>query len=357
MTSRERVVRALTFQDPDRAPRDLWTLPGVQLHRRSELATLRATYPSDFGSPPDPYGPSQRIAGDLGMEAGYTDEWGCVWSAAEDGVVGEVKEHPLADWSNLPRYAAPYELLDNACFKGVNAGCAQSDQFVRANTGVRPFERMQFLRGTENLFSDLAHIPTELYALRELVHDYFLVEVSLWAMTDVDGVSFMDDWGSQQGLLIDPELWRSFFKPMYRDYCRILKERGKFVFFHSDGNIEPILPDLIEIGVDAVNSQLFCMNMERIARRYKGHITFWGEICRQHVLPFGDTDDVRDAVRRVRRAFDDGTGGLIAQCEWGLHDPMDNIAAVFEAWCEPLVIARTEGAPSRQATQADEAVV
>ena len=93
-----------------------------------------------------------------------------------------------------------------------------------------------------------------------------------------------------------------------------------------------IYPDLIEIGIHAVNSQLFCMNIEELGRLYRGKITFWGEHDRQHLLPFGTPEQVREGVRRVRRALDDGTGGVIAQCEWGVNDPMENTAAVFDEW-------------------------
>jgi uroporphyrinogen decarboxylase len=115
----------------------------------------------------------------------------------------------------------------------------------------------------------------------------------------------------------------------------MIRGAGKHVFFHSDGMIADIIPDLVEIGVSALNSQLFCMDIEEIGRRFKGRITFWGEIDRQHVLPFGTPDQARAAVRRVRAALDDGTGGVIAQCEWGLRDPFENIAAVFEEWSVP----------------------
>ncbi|MDP2991043.1 MAG: methyltransferase, partial [Kiritimatiellota bacterium] len=67
---------------------------------------------------------------------------------------------------------------------------------------------------------------------------------------------------------------------------------------------------------------------------HKGKITFWGEIDRQHLLPFDTPAHVKEAVRRVRRALDDGHGGVIAECEWGIKDPAANIAAVFEAWNE-----------------------
>lgn len=335
MTPRERVIRALEFRRPDRAPRDLWWLPGVEQFRRRELDDMLARYPTDFARPAFRYGESKRAQGTPDRVGAYTDEWGCVWTVAEDGVVGEVKVHPLEDWRSLASFTPPSEVLDGADFRDTNASCAATNRFVRSATSIRLFERMQFLRGVENLFLDLAYLPSEVYALRDIVHEYYLREVDLWAQTDVDAVFFMDDWGSQSNVLIAPELWRNFFKPCYAAYCERIKTAGKFVFFHSDGYIEPIIGDLVEIGVDALNAQLFCMNIESLAARFQGKITFWGEICRQHVLPFGATEDVRAAVQRVRRALDDGSGGVIAQCEWGNTDPAANIAAVFETWLGP----------------------
>jgi len=336
MTPRERVIRALEFRRPDRAPRDLWWLPGVEQFRKPELNAMLARYPIDFARPAFRYGQSDRARGTPDRVGAYTDEWGCVWSVAEDGVVGEVKVPPLADWNALVSFTPPWEVLNDADSSETNASCAATDRFVRSSTSVRLFERMQFLRGIEDLYLDLAYLPSELYTLRDMVHEYYLREIELWAKTDVDAVFFMDDWGSQSNLLIAPELWRELFKPCYAAYCQRIHEAGKFVFFHSDGFIEPIIGDLIEIGVDALNSQLFCMDIESIARQFKGKITFWGEICRQRILPFGTRDEVRAAVWRVRRALDDGSGGVIAQCEWGNTDPAENIGAVFETWLEPL---------------------
>jgi len=194
---------------------------------------------------------------------------------------------------------------------------------------------MQFQRGTENLLMDLASGDARALALKSLVHEFYLEELSRWVERDVDGISFADDWGTQSALLVRPAMWRELFKPLYREYAAMIRSRGKHVFFHSDGMIADIIPDLVEIGVDALNSQLFCMDIEELGRRFKGRITFWGEIDRQRVLPFGTTDDVRAAVRRVRRALDDGSGGTIALCAWGLRDPFENISAVFEEWQQP----------------------
>ena len=200
---------------------------------------------------------------------------------------------------------------------------------------AQPFERLQFLRGAENLYVDIAYGTADFRRLLDMVHEYFLAEVDSWCRSSVDGVFFQDDWGSNRGLLISPDAWRGLFKPLYKDYCDHIHAAGKFAMFHSDGHIAAIVGDLIEIGVDAINAQLFCMDIEQLAARHKGKITFWGEIDRQRVLPFGSVGDVQAAVRRVRHALDDGTGGVIAQCSWGPDNPIDNIKAVYRAWLEP----------------------
>lgn len=335
MNSRDRATACLRHERVDRVPRDLWHLPGVEMFRKPELDALLQRFPIDFTSPAFRYGTGDRTYGVPNRVGEYSDEWGCIWTVAEDGVVGEVKHSPLADWSAFRSYQPPWEVLEHADFSRTNQSCAATDKFVRGNSSVRLFERMQFLRGTEELFIDLAYLPAELYALRDMLHEYYLREIELWCKTDVDGVFFMDDWGSQANLLIDPDLWRHFFAPCYREYCRAISGAGKFVFFHSDGNIQSIYGDLVDIGVDAVNSQLFCMDLDELARAYRGKITFWGEICRQTVLPFGTPAEVRTAVMRIRGLLGGAEGGVIAHCEWGNTDPRENIEAVFEAWDEP----------------------
>ncbi len=334
MISRDRVVRTLKQEEVDRAPRHLWTLPGVPMFRKDELDDLLGKYPVDFDAPVFRYGQGKRCKGEYGRVGEYVDAWGCVWHVGEPGVVGEVKEYVLGDWDAINTYRLPWELLEEADLSQVNKGCAASERFVLAPTETRPFERMQFMRGTENLFMDLAYGEKEVYQLRDMLHEFFVREMEMWVATDVDGVSFMDDWGTQKTLLISPALWREFFKPLYKDYCDILHSKGKFAFFHSDGNIEAIYPDLIEVGVDAVNSQLFCMNIEELGEKYAGKITFWGEIDRQNILPFGTPENVRQAVRRVAKALlkNGKRTGVIAQCEWGVKDPQANIEAVFDEW-------------------------
>lgn len=144
--------------------------------------------------------------------------------------------------------------------------------------------------------------------------------------------SYIDDWGSQTALLIPPRTWRALFKPLYREYCELAHAYGKFTFMHSDGHITEIYPDLVEIGVDALNSQLACMDLQELARIAKGRMTFWGEIDRQHVLCADDPDVGKREVRRIATALHDLTGGIIAQLEFGAGARPATVAAVFEEW-------------------------
>jgi len=302
------------------------------LFRQEELEAVQKRFPSDIGRPELSPGSDEADLQRLAQAGTYVDEWGSTWRLAEPGIVGEVKQPALADWSALDGYQPPWDLVRKRDLSHANRKCDESDQFMLSSVCARPFERLQFVRGTENTFIDLAYGTREIRELIEMIHEFYLEDVKAWADSNVDAVFLMDDWGTDRALLISPEMWRSLFGPLYKEYCDIIHDAGKFVFFHSDGHIEAIYGDLIEAGVDALNSQLFCMNIEALAAKHKGQITFWGEIDRQHVMPFGTPEDVRAAVRRVRDALDDGTGGVIGQCEWGKDNPQANVEAVFEAW-------------------------
>lgn len=99
---------------------------------------------------------------------------------------------------------------------------------------------------------------------------------------------------------------------------------------HSDGNTLAIYPRLIDLGLDALNSQIFCMGVDQL-EQYKGKITFWGEIDRQHLLPNGSKEDIVQAVKQVKERLWDN-GGCIAQCEFGPGAKEENVYTVFETW-------------------------
>ena len=335
MTPRERVRAALLFDSPDRVPRDLWTLPWAEKHFTAALADILKKYPPDIVTAPSPMLRSPRLSGDPYAPGTYTDEWGCVFRNIQEGAIGEVKEPILHEIGRWREVAPPYETFPDdreRAIASVNDFCLKTSAFVMAEACPRPWERYQFLRGSVNALMDIATMEEGAAQLIQSIQRYYMQELDFWTSTLVDGVKFMDDWGSQRQLLISPETWRRIFKPLYREYVEIAHERGKFIFMHSDGNIEQILPDLAEIGVDAVNSQLFCMDLERVAREVKGRITFWGEIDRQHVLPAPDPDAGARAVREVARHLYDPRGGMIAQLEFGLGANPAVVSAVYHEW-------------------------
>lgn len=334
MNSRERVTRTLAFRSPDRVPRQLWLLPWAEERYPREIARLRERYPDDLvTSPPFCLIPPLTRGEEHGPGT-YVDEWGCVFENIERGMIGEVKSPVVRTWSEAERVRTPEERLSVDAGR-VNDFVSGTDKFVLAPTRVRPFEQLQYLRRPENLFLDLAERPKGLFRLLERMHDFYKRELELWASTEVDGLQIMDDWGGQHALLVSPALWREIFKPLYRDYAAIARRRGKYLFMHSDGFIADIMEDLIEIGVDALNSQLFCMDIEDLGRRFAGRLTFWGEIDRQRLLSWGSVEEVRKAVNRVRRALWRG-GGAIAQCEFGPGARPENVEAVFESWEKPI---------------------
>ena len=331
MISRELVKRTLAFQHPERVPRDLWVLPIANATWPGAVDAILKDFPSDFGHPE--YSPPKLpwMKGDWYSAGDYTDEWGCTFHSIQPGVVGEVKQPLVAQWSHINKVRPPRDLLGKG-MENVNRSCAASDKFMLSGCCPRPWERMQFIRGSANLYMDVMDQPREFFVLRDMVHEYFMQELEHWVRTDIDGVTFMDDWGTQHALQIPPRLWRELFKPLYKDYCDLAHRHGKAMFFHSDGHIFEIYEDLIDAGVDAVNSQLFCMDIEEIGRRFKRRITFWGEIDRQHVLASPDAQSARQAVRRVANALYDPSGGVIAECEFGAGARPENVRAVYDEW-------------------------
>ncbi|MFH0964100.1 MAG: uroporphyrinogen decarboxylase family protein [Planctomycetota bacterium] len=329
-SSRKIVEKAVRFEKPARVPRDLWVLPWAEARYGRELEALQREFPRDF-APADvhPKRPAC-MKGDIYAKGDYVDAWGCRFFSLEDGLVGEVREPLVATWSDLDHVRPPYEMWEGA-FDHLDDSCAKTDRFVTARTGGL-FERMQDIRTMEQLLVDLIEGPRELLVLRDRVHEYNLFLVEKLAKTAVDALTINEDWGTQSALLIPPAIWREVFKPLYRDYIEIAHKADKLFFMHSDGCIMEIYEDLIDIGVDAVNSQLFCMDIEEIARRFKGRICFWGEIDRQQVLPAQDTREVTRAVERVVDALYDPSGGVIAQCEFGLAARPENVREVYAAW-------------------------
>lgn len=331
MNSRELVYKTLEFKNPERVPRQLWSLPWAKFYHKEGLEKIEKDFPSDFTTADGFLKENPRTYGDAYEIGEYIDEWGCKFINKQRGLIGEVKE-PLIqgeDWEDRDKLRIPTELL-TISKDIINEFCKNEDRFIFSSACPRPFEQLQFIRGTEQLYIDLMLKPKGMFEVINKMHKFYCELLTLWAETDVDALNFMDDWGSQRSLLINPKLWVEIFKPMYKDYIDIAHKHGKKIFMHSDGNILEIYPDLIDMGLDAVNSQLFCMELEKL-EQFKGKITFWGEIDRQSLLPHGSIEDIENAVKNVKEKLWVG-GGCIAQCEFGAGANPENVYKVFETW-------------------------
>lgn len=334
MTSRELVYETLEFRNyHHRAPRDLWTLPIAKILDHANFERIKQKYTWDIQSISPSFHDHSPVRRGNPHEIGeYIDDWGCIFTNKQRGVIGEVKTPivPAEDenWEDTSRIVFPEHWL-SFDIPSVNQLCAESNAFLLAKGCPRPFERLQFIRGTENLYVDLMLQPKGLIDFMDKMHDFYCRLLTKWAQTDVDALRFLDDWGSQRSLLINPGLWRDLFKPMYRDYINIAHSHGKKIFMHSDGYILDILPDLVEMGLDAINSQIFCMGVENLAP-FRGKITFWGEMDRQHILPHGTAQETAQAVEQVYNMLWDN-GGCIAQCEYG-HCKAENVETLYDTW-------------------------
>lgn len=331
MTSRERVLRTLDFTHTGRVARDLWSLPWADMHHREALAAIRHDFPADITGAPGFHRERPRTQGDAYAIGTYVDAWGCTFENLQPGVIGEVKQ-PVSteeDWSDIGGVHIPVELLSIDADQ-VNAFCRKEERFVMGGFCPRPFEQLQFIRGTEQLYIDLMDPPKAMLDFIGRMHAFYCEGLRLWAQTEVDALNFMDDWGTQRSLLINPALWERLFKPLYKDYIDIAHRAGKKIFFHSDGYTLSILPHLIGLGLDAINTQIFCMGLETV-QPFAGQITFWGEMDRQHLLPYGTEAAVREAAARMKACLY-RQGGLIAQLEFGAGAKPENVRAFYAAF-------------------------
>lgn len=332
MKSRELVRSTLEFSNTTRVPRQLWVLPWARMYEGDKLREIQQAYPDDIiWDMPVPYATPPKTTGDIYEEGLYIDEWGCQFTNIHRGIIGEVKVPVITgeEWEDAEDVRFPEEML-TVDIGRVNEYCRNTDKFIVQTDFARVFERLQFLRGTENLLMDIALENEGMLRFIRKLHDFNCRLMERWGTSEVDALFMMDDWGSQNSLLINPKAWVKIFKPLYAEYCAIARKHKKKIFMHSDGNTLAILPHLIEISVDAVNLQIFCIGLENL-HEFKRKITFWGEMDRQWLLPHGTTGEIQQAVRDVHRILWD-KGGCVAQCEFGPGAKPENVREMFRTW-------------------------
>jgi uroporphyrinogen decarboxylase len=335
MNSKKLVYDTLSMENKsDRAPRHLWYLPWAEIHHKEYFEKIKRDFPDDVAWAPARFFENDNISkGDPHAIGDSIDAFGVTFTNIQEGIIGEVKD-PLIkdeDWEDADKIVFPdwQKTLD---IEYTSEQCKKiTDKFVLAGPECRPFERLQFLRGTQEFYMDLAFKPEKMFEFIDKLHSFYCDVLRVWAQVDgVDGIVFMDDWGSQNNLLINPKQWVEIFKPMYKEYIEIIHQGGKKAFMHSDGHIEAIIPHLVEIGLDALNSQIQCMDINFL-NKFKGKITFWGEVDRQHILPFASNQGVDDCIKEMYDNLWDN-GGCFAQCEFGPLAKPENVYQVFASW-------------------------
>jgi uroporphyrinogen decarboxylase len=336
MNSRERVLKAINFDYPDRPPISHAILPSAVLRYGDELKAILRDVHEDFGwdilpdLPPEEYPPYYRRGKNY-------DGFGTLWSSETMGEFGVPLEMPLSDWENYDAYVwpdFPIQPVTARLYSGhmCHPAGEKNPYFYARGGWITFFEQMQQLRGFTQVLLDLAEESREIYRLRDDLLQFHLRQLDKWLAHNYDGIHFADDWGSQNNLFISPEVWRKFFKPVYKAMFEKVTAAGMDVHFHSDGYIVEIIPDLIDLGVKVLNAQVNIMDLDFIQKNFNGKVCFRSDLDRQNVTLFGTPDDVRKHINTVFTHIGSERGGIIACGEIGRDTPLDNIKAMYDTF-------------------------
>jgi len=210
------------------------------------------------------------------------------------------------------------------------------DSFTTFGLGWGLWETYWGIRGFENALMDCVAEADFFAELLEQLTDLYLAQVAQGADIPADAVLFGDDWGDQRGVMIGPERWRSFLKPRYARIYEAAHAQGKLVMSHCCGSVVDIIPDLIEIGLDVLESvqpEAAGMNPYELKRRWGDKITFWGCLGSQSTIPFGTPQEIHDEVRRLCREMGEGGGYILAPAKpIQPETPTENAVALIEAF-------------------------
>ena len=272
------------------------------------------------------------------------DDWGVVWEQRPAVPYYEVADVPLrhATVDDLETYPWPV-LASPVRFEGP----AEEAQALHENTQyaivalgyLTAFEHIQHLRGLDTWLMDLAADPEFAHAILRKVTDLMVagLEKYLDAVGPyIDLITFSDDLGSQRAPLMSPSMYRRMIKLYRAEIISAIKKRSKAkVFFHSCGNIYPLIGDLIEIGVDVLNPvQVSAGEMgdtARLKREFGSNVTFCGGVDTQWVLTHGTQEDVRAEARRRIGDLAPGGGYILAAVHCIQPDvPPQNVLAMFD---------------------------
>ncbi len=336
MTERENFLRAIEGRSPEWVPIRFDLLPAIREAHGPDLEALRSRYPRVFGSGDVEI--RSRAQSDALYRRGerFVDDWGCGWYNAREGILGQVVEHPLADWRALSRLRVPdpAEQLDWIAAGDAVAGERSEGRATIGHVPIESggfFDRLQFLRGLENLLVDLLLEPPELARLMEILLDHNLRFIRRWLDLGIDVMAFHGDLGTQRGLLISPELFRRHLKPAYTEMFGLCRRSGVHVWYSSDGNLLEIVNDLAECGVSVHDPQVGAGTIEGIGRAYTGRMCAMVDLDEQ-LLPSQSPEEIHEQMRKIVSVVGSPEGGLMIYAGPSEDVPFRNLEAICSAW-------------------------
>lgn len=257
------------------------------------------------------------------------DEFGVKWSTNK---IDRGSPIPCLIEPSLKGYSFPDPNTDYR-FVGLDMWCENNvNNFSMIWIGDL-WERAVFMRGMENLLLDLHLNPDFVHELLRNLADYILETMKiLFERFEFDAVNLSDDYGMQNSMIMSPDHWREFVKPYLTEIYSFAKTNDRTVFHHSCGNVYPIIPDLIDIGLDILHPiQPEAMDIYSLKREFGKDLTLNGGVNTQRLLPFGTESEIRDEIRRLKDEMGKGGGYILEPGITILADvPQKNIVAMID---------------------------
>lgn len=245
-----------------------------------------------------------------------TNEWGYRLEKLGDGTMGHPVEPVYRELPEAGAGRAP-ELREGERMSAVPAFLkACGDRYRLASFDLSGFTVYTLLRGFENAMRDFLLDPRGFAVLMDRIVEFECELMRVTARHGFDGIHFADDWGTQSGMMISPDLWRRLFKPRYARQFALARELGLHSWYHCCGRFEPIMEDFHEIGVDVLNiSQPNVNDLEHVSARLRGRQCFLVPISYQTVSIRGTPEEIYAEARRLHERLAATDGGFIGYVE------------------------------------------
>jgi len=175
-----------------------------------------------------------------------------------------------------------------------------------------PFNIARKMRRLDQFLMDLLLERDKICVLLRRIEDLLADTIAQYARAGADAVMFPEDWGTQRGLMIRPDLWREVFKPGFVRLCSVAHEHGLKVFMHSCGKITDIIPDLIQAGIDLLQFDQPELHGLDTLSRFHGHVTFWCPVDIQATLQSADARRIDAVAKEMVEKLGGPEGGFVA---------------------------------------------